>query len=607
MTAHTHKLSAWLLTLTYGCGIQLGAATHDNVLLQRAKSRAAILASSGCTDQADNCSPWADLGYCSSSSEHYQYMEQNCCASCGGRSGGGSASSSGGSTCGGDQSSDCSSWASSGYCSSSSEHYQYMLQNCCASCGSGTGGGSASPTSTPSSTPSTNTGDSTGGGSTSSGTCVALSANAEKEDALNIVLVPSAFGGNLDRYRQKVQAIYSEFAQFEPFDAASINGLNVWYVNAEASSDNGGLCQFGCYNTARLLCCDGRQSLIDHARSHCGSGFVMNVLIVHNDDTYGGAGFPGDGAASVSTNSLSAMIGIHELGHSLFGLGDEYTIGAGNPSEDPNCDNSGCSKWRDLIDEGMATCSAGKCQGGSYSADSTNMMFNYDVRSFGAVNQRITCCKYVYHTGVAPGYCSRFESVGVGLTQYCDGQLWQGRYTNLNLLQTGHFQAAPNSTKKNATKYMLEMAKDTQGDEYAFVQKPVKWILERQSSKGADEGDWVCNRAQETLQSGLYLAGHVMGDYNSTSFSGRHRRHRDGSSSASFVKVEVAYRSVHKIARTLFFDTTEVIEVPRDDHGHSDTDSVLESRRMIEIVLDEGEECHVRRNAKSGAFLAKSS
>merc|ERR1719199_1109787 len=103
----------------------------------------------------------------------------------------------------------------------------------------------------------------------------------------------------------------------------------------------------------------------------------------------------------------------------------------------------------------MATCSAGKCQGGSYYAPETNMMFNYDVRSFGAVNQRITCCKYVYHTGVSPGYCSKFESVGVGLVQYCDGQLWRGRYTNLNLLGTGQLQAvdmaeAADSTKKNA-------------------------------------------------------------------------------------------------------------------------------------------------------------
>jgi len=37
----------------------------------------------GCTDLNSSCGYWAGLGYCSSSSQYYQYMQQNCCASCG--------------------------------------------------------------------------------------------------------------------------------------------------------------------------------------------------------------------------------------------------------------------------------------------------------------------------------------------------------------------------------------------------------------------------------------------------------------------------------------------------------------------------------------------
>jgi hypothetical protein len=418
-------------------------------------------------------------------------------------------------------------------------------------------------------------------------------------------MVPSAFRGNLQSYRQAVQAIFSDFAQYDPFNAESINGLNVWYVDAEASSDNGGLCQFGCYNTPRLLCCDGRQSLISHARSHCGSGFVMNVLIVHNDGTYGGAGFPGDGAASVSIHSLSSDIGIHELGHSLFGLGDEYTIGDGNPDEDPNCDSAGCSKWSDLIQTRDATCEPSKCRGGSYYGPSTNMMFDYSVKSFGAVNERITCCKYVYHTGVAPGYCSRFQGVGVGLTQYCNGQLWRGRYTNLNLLQTEHFQAVSNSSGKNTTKYMLKMAEDTQGDEYAFVEKPVVWILERHDPrKSGNKGYWACRRSPEKLQPGLYRRGEVVGDYNYISIVGRQRRR---GSNGTFVEMEVVSGKGGQIDRKLFFDTTEIVEVPLGDEGRSEVDSVRGARSVIEVVLREGEECNVRKDQKSGTFLEKSS
>merc|ERR1712187_358602 len=406
--------------------------------------------------------------------------------------------------------------------------------------------------------------------------------------ALNIIMVPSAFRGNLAYYRQKVQEIFSNFAQFPPYDAGSISGLNVWYVDAESARDNGGLCAFGCQGTARLLCCDGRQTLVSHARAHCGSGFVSNVLIVHNDDTYGGAGYPSEGVGTVSTDALSAMIGIHEIGHSLFGLADEYDYGDGT-SQDPNCDNAGCSKWSDLIQAGQASCEPRKCRGGAYYSDSTNMMLNYDVRSFGAANERITCCKYIYHTGTTPGYCTRFDNIGVGLRQYCNGNLWRGRYGN-NLLQLGHFQATPNSTEQNKTKYMLEMAEDTQGDEYAFVEKPVEWIL----ASAGNGTSWTCTRSSETLQSGLYLRGEVIGDYNYTTFSGRHKR---SAANGSFVEIEAV---ADEATRKLFFDARDVVEVPLDEHGHADADSFWFARSTILVVLREGEECHVRQISMSG-------
>merc|ERR1719480_85727 len=44
---------------------------------------------SGCTNLEANCDLWADAGYCSSSSQYYEYMQANCCASCSGGGGGG--------------------------------------------------------------------------------------------------------------------------------------------------------------------------------------------------------------------------------------------------------------------------------------------------------------------------------------------------------------------------------------------------------------------------------------------------------------------------------------------------------------------------------------
>jgi hypothetical protein len=333
----------------------------------------------------------------------------------------------------------------------------------------------------------------------------------------------------------------------------------------------------------------------------------MNVLIVHNDETYGGAGYPADGAATVSTNHLSSMIGVHELGHSLFGLGDEYTIGEGNPQQDPNCDSVGCSKWGDLISRGMASCSAGKCQSGGYHADSDNMMFDYSVRSFGNVNQRISCCKYVYHTRTTPGYCSKFNQGGLNLQDYCNGQLWRGRYTNLGLLQLS--KGGSDSTEETETEYMLEMAEDTQGDEYAFVKHPVQWILEHVPSMDDKHSSWVCRKTSMPLTSGLYIRGAVMGDYNYTTFSGRHRTKSDP---GNFVEVEVLTGRGGIVDRHLFFETKGHLEVPHEKEGRAqEADVVLEDRPAIEVVLRKGEECQVRTPAKvgtkAGSFLKTSS
>jgi hypothetical protein len=147
----------------------------------------------------------------------------------------------------------------------------------------------------------------------------------------------------------------------------------------------------------------------------------------------------------------------------------------------------------------------------------------------------------------------------------------------------------------NPTKYMLDMAKDTQGDQYAFVENPVEWTLQRSVSGGETQGKWACARSSEILQSGLYLAGQVKGDFDSESSSCRHCRQH---SNASVVEVEVTNVEKGNVNRVLFFDTAEVVEVPLDDQGHADADSVQGPRHLIEVVLREGEGCRVRKSAQ---------
>ena len=60
-------------------------------------------------------------------------------------------------------------------------------------------------------------------------------------------------------------------------------------------------------------------------------GASRQTVVVHNDLTYGGAGYGSADVATATIHPSGPDIIIHELGHSLFELGDEYNY---NPSTD---------------------------------------------------------------------------------------------------------------------------------------------------------------------------------------------------------------------------------------------------------------------------------
>jgi hypothetical protein len=55
----------------------------------------------------------------------------------------------------------------------------------------------------------------------------------------------------------------------------------------------------------RLLCCD-QKLFTGLAAQSCGSGFVNELLVVHNNDKYGGAG--GKGMGTTSVNEFSPQV-----------------------------------------------------------------------------------------------------------------------------------------------------------------------------------------------------------------------------------------------------------------------------------------------------------
>lgn len=93
------------------------------------------------------------------------------------------------------------------------------------------------------------------------------------------------------------------------------------------------------------------------------------VLVMVNSSKYGGAG---GSVAVCSTHTSAAEIAIHEIGHSAFGLADEYGgNGAGTPAGEPfepnvTRDDAAVGKWSNLIDPATPTPSA--CDSGCASS-----------------------------------------------------------------------------------------------------------------------------------------------------------------------------------------------------------------------------------------------
>jgi hypothetical protein len=412
-------------------------------------------------------------------------------------------------------------------------------------------------------------------------------------------------------WAQKAKYITDVFKQYKPFDAEQIPQLNIWYVDVDMPNDDGQQCHFGCHGIARLLCCNGKHNFIAHAKQHCGSGIIMNTLIIHNSDAYGGAGFTSDGAASCSTNSLSPQIAIHELGHSLFGLADEYSYSTqATADKHPNCDYAGCSKWADLQGRYGVGCVPGKCAGGRYYAAENSVMDTFSYM-FGESNERITCCKYLYHFAAVPGYCDKFSQGGLNLQQFCATGLWRGEYTTLSSLSVAATASSVDEQLSNTSMvvlanavpqaYLEHAAKDPQGQGFVYVASPREWILAR-SSPGSD--DWECLLASPTVgNAGLYPKESATGDVIENATRGN---------------VSVYVRSASgALIRQLTFLTEEQVEIPMPTNASNvsemnDTNvgELLVQRYSITVILNADETCHtsefVPTSASSTASLTGS-
>lgn len=232
------------------------------------------------------------------------------------------------------------------------------------------------------------------------------------DHTINIVFVGSGFK-DLDSWRK---AVAKTFQAFDHFEFLKFNNprYNAFYVDEYVEK---GFCSFNCQDVPTLLCCD-----VSKARALSKKcfpvGSQLQTIVIENDERYGGAGYRYQNMATTSMHNLGPTVAVHELGHSLFELGDEYNTGHFTTDTAPNCDVEGCPKWADLDEHfGGGLCQMRGCQNGNYFVGENSFMRALEA-PMGHVNLRYTCCTFLALTKGTPSYCDKYD-FGNGLLNYC--------------------------------------------------------------------------------------------------------------------------------------------------------------------------------------------
>jgi hypothetical protein len=196
--------------------------------------------------------------------------------------------------------------------------------------------------------------------------------SAPRNRAFNVVLLAEGFtAGEQDAFNTACDTFLAAFRGTPPFDelspAINVFRVNVWSTDSGADDPTatGGTgasvrtyfdATFGANNIRRLLVCNPTTAFQVAAAE---IPEFTAVLIVVNSTVYGGSG------GAVGTYSLAGgatEIAIHEMGHSAFGLADEYPYYAGgaetghdhHPAGEPSEPNVTLNTDRDTLKWGWA-------------------------------------------------------------------------------------------------------------------------------------------------------------------------------------------------------------------------------------------------------------
>ncbi len=170
--------------------------------------------------------------------------------------------------------------------------------------------------------------------------CVQVINSGDAEDKIDMVFLAEGYK-DLGKFEQDVRRYIDVNEEnngilgVEPFKSNS-DKFNFYFV--DQARDLG--CKLGCFGLDRLVCCDDDK--VKQVASQCPYDEVM-VLV----DTKKFCGASKDYATVCTIEDPRAeLVLVHELGHSLGGLGDEYDYGVEGFYDVANCDTSSyCEKW----------------------------------------------------------------------------------------------------------------------------------------------------------------------------------------------------------------------------------------------------------------------
>lgn len=182
---------------------------------------------------------------------------------------------------------------------------------------------------------------------------VAFSERRTAGDRIDLVIVGDGYqAAQLGSYATHATSTIAAFFTTEPYrnyqSFFRISRVDVVSVDSGVDNDpTQGILRntalnmaYWCGGTERLLCVSVANAV---AYANTAPNGWNQILAIANSTKYGGAGYPGnDLATSAGNNSSAAQIAIHEFGHSIGNLADEYDYGgpAVYPGPEPSSVNS---------------------------------------------------------------------------------------------------------------------------------------------------------------------------------------------------------------------------------------------------------------------------